>query len=163
MRLLPTPLTLLRHLVICGSVATAFAAGAAWQPGEALPQQLTLKDQHEKVVPVTRETRIIFLAAEMGASRMMAKALEALPASTLQARNAVYIADISAMPEPIASIVAVPRMRKLPYPVAVVRHSDETARMPRKSGAVTVLQIADGRVVAVEYAHTTEQLGRYLR
>lgn len=161
MRTIPA---LARGLVLacCGAASLAFAE-AAWQPGDALPARLALKDQHEKALPLNRETRLIFLAAEMGASKLMTKALEALPPSALQQSKAVYIADITSMPEPIATIVAVPRLQKLPYPVAVVRHADETVRVPRKAGAVTVLHVAEGRIAAVEYAQTPEQVSRHLK
>lgn len=150
-------------VLVCCSVASLVFAEAAWQPGDALPARLALKDQHEKALPLERETRLIFLAAEMGGSKVMAKALEALPPTALRERKAIYIADITSMPEPIATIVAVPRLQKLPYPVALVRHADQTMRLPRKAGAVTVLHVADGRIAAVEYAHTPEQVSRYLR
>lgn len=147
--------------------STAFLLGAAGnvvpvQAGASLPDMM-LKDQHGQRLSVGRDTRIIFVATEMAASRMMAKALEALPPTALKERQAVYIADISSMPEPISTIVAMPKMRKLPYPVAVVRHSAEVAHLPRKPGAVTVLRIEGGTVRAVDFASSPEALAAYLR
>lgn len=147
--------------------SSVFLLGAAGnvtpvQTGEFLPD-LVLRDQHDQRLTVGRDTRIIFVAAEMGASRMMTKALEALPPTALRERQAVYIADISSMPEPISTIVAMPRMRKLPYAVAVVRHAGEVAHLPRRPGAVTVVTIEGGTVRAVEFASSPEALGAYLK
>lgn len=154
------PWSVLACLALAASVA---GAAQGWQPGERLPAPLQLRDQHERPLPVPRDTRLIFLAAEMEASKLMGKALEGLPPSALQSRRAVYIADISNMPEPISTIVAVPRLQQLPYPVAVVRHAGETARLPRQAGAVTVLQVVDGRVAAVEFARSPEAVGKFLK
>lgn len=147
--------------------SSVFLLGAAGnvtpvQTGEFLPD-LVLRDQHDQRLTVGRDTRIIFVAAEMGASRMMTKALEALPPTALRERQAVYIADISSMPEPISTIVAMPRMRKLPYAVAVVRHAGEVAHLPRRPGAVTVVTTEGGTVRAVEFASSPEALGAYLK
>jgi len=147
--------------------SSVFLLGAAGnvtpvQTGASLPDMM-LKDQHGQRLSVGRDTRIIFVATEMAASRMMTKALEALPPTTLKERQAVYIADISRMPEPISTIVAMPKMRKLPYTVAVVRHAGEVAHLPRKPGAVTVLRTEGGTVRAVDFASSPEALAAYLK
>ena len=65
--------------------SSVFLLGAAGdvvpvQTGASLPDMM-LKDQHDQRLSVGRGTRIIFVATEMAASRMMTKALEALPPS----------------------------------------------------------------------------------
>lgn len=147
--------------------SSVFLLGAAGnvtpvQTGASL-SEMVLKDQHDQRLTVGRETRIIFVAAEMAASRMMTKALEALPPTTLKERQAIYIADISSMPEPISTIVAMPKMRKLPYAVAVVRNAGDVAHLPRKPGAVTVVRTEGGTVRAVDFASSAEALGAYLK
>ena len=142
--------------------AALLATAAPLQTGEFVPA-MKLKDQHEQPVVITRDTRIIFFAAEMSASRMMTKALEGLPASTLKDKSAIYIADISSMPAPISTFVAVPRMQKLPYSVAVLRYALEGSQLPSKAGAVTALRIDDGRISSVEYAQSAQDIGRYLK
>ena len=142
-------------------VAVLATAGPL-QTGESLPA-MKLKDQHEQPVIVTRDTRIIFFAGEMAASRMMTQALEGLPASALKDRNAIYIADISTMPAPISTFVAVPRMQKLPYSVALLRYALEGPQLPTKVGAVTALRIDAGRISAVEYAQSAQDISRYLK
>lgn len=150
--------------LLASSVFLLGASGNATpvQAGTTLPD-LVLKDQHDRRLTVGRDTRIIFVATEMAASRMMSRALEALPPTALKERQAVYIADISSMPEPISTIVAMPKMRKLPYPVAVVRTAGEVAHLPRRPGAVTVLRTEGGTVRAVEFANSADALGAYLK
>ena len=92
-------------------VLPLLATAAVLQPGEALPA-INLKDQHEKPLPIARETKLIFFATEMDGSRLMSKALATLPPSTLKDRNALYIADISDMPGLVSSVFAVPSMQR---------------------------------------------------
>lgn len=151
-------------LLLVSSVFLLGAGGGAApvKTGAPLPD-MVLKDQHDQRLTVGRETRIIFVATEMAASAMMTKALEALPPTALKDRQAVYIADISSMPQPISTIVALPRMRKLAYRVAVVRHASDLAHLPRKPDSVTVVKTQDGTVRAVDFAQSPEAIGAYLK
>jgi NADPH-dependent ferric siderophore reductase len=153
----------LKTLVVAALVVAAALAGAATlQTGDPLPA-LALKDQHANTLPVTADTRLIFLAAEMTSSKLMSKALEGLAPTALREGRAIYIADISSMPGPISIIVAMPKLQKLPYAVAVVKDGTQTAALPRKPGAVTVLKTQGGKITAVDYAATAEQVAAYLK
>ena len=149
---------ILLPLLLAGSLAAA----ATLQPGEPLPPS-RFKDQHEKSVTIAPDTRLIFFAAEMESSRLMAKALEALPPTALQQKNALYIADISSMPGLISTMAAVPKMQKMPYTVALVRFAKDGEHLPRKPGAVTVLTVDAGRVSAIDFARTAEQISSHLK
>lgn len=157
----------LSGFLLASSVFLLGAAGTVTPVQTGAPlSEMVLKDQHDQRLIVGRDTRIIFVATEMAASKMMTKALEALealPPTALKDRQAVYIADISSMPEPISTIVAMPKMRRLPYAVAVVRHAGEVAHLPRKPGAVTVVRTEGGTVRAVDFASSPEALGTYLK
>jgi hypothetical protein len=142
--------------------AASLAAAATLQGGDPLPP-LPLKDQHARSLAVPADTRLIFFAAEMGSSKLMSKALEGLPPTALRDGKAIYIADISSMPGPISSLIAIPKMQKLPYAVAVVKDAAETAALPRKDGAVTVLKTQGGKISAVAYAATAEEVAAYLK
>lgn len=143
-------------------VTHAAAAAAVLAPGAALPA-LQLKDQHEKPVTIAPDTRLVFFAAEMGGSRMMSRALDALPAATLKDKNAVYIADISGMPAIFSTIVALPRLQQAGYRVGLVKDERQAASLPRKPGSVTVLKVESGRVRSVEFARDTQQIKSHLK
>jgi hypothetical protein len=74
---------LLPVLLAAHMVATA----AMLQPGDSLPA-INLKDQHEKPVAITPDTRLIFFTSEMDGSRLMTNALASLPPTSLKDRNA---------------------------------------------------------------------------
>lgn len=143
-------------------VAASLASAATLQSGDSLPP-LPLKDQHAKSLAVPADTRLIFFAAEMTSSKLMSKALEGLAPTALRDGKAIYIADISSMPGPISSFIAMPKMQKLPYAVAVVKDAAETSALPRKPGAVTVLKTQGGKISAIDYASTAEQVAAYLK
>ena len=143
-------------------VAASLASAATLQSGDSLPP-LPLKDQHAKNLAVPADTRLIFFAAEMTSSKLMSKALEGLAPTALRDGKAIYIADISSMPGPISSFIAMPKMQKLPYAVAVVKDAAETSALPRKPGAVTVLKTQGGKISAIDYASTAEQVAAYLK
>ena len=138
------------------------AAAAELQPGATLPA-IKLKDQHDKPVAIARDTKLVFFSAEMDGSRLMTKALAALPPTILKDRNAIYIADISDMPGIVSIIFAVPKMQREPYPVALIREAKEGASLPRKPGAVTVLTIDAGRVSGIDFATDMQQIKHHLK
>jgi len=152
----------MKWILLALLMASRLAVAAPLLPGESLPA-INLKDQHDKPLAIAPDTRLVFFAAEMDASRLMAKALEALPAATLQDKKAVYIADISSMPGLISTMAALPKMQKAPYRIALVRFEKEGERLPRKPGAVTVLKVEAGKVSAVEFARDTQQIGAHLK
>lgn len=149
---------ILLPLLLAGQLATA----ATLQPGEALPS-IRLQDQHEKSFAIARDTRLIFFAADMETSRLMAKALKALPPATLQEKKAVYIADISGMPGLISTMMAVPKIQKAPYSVALIRFAKDGEQLPRKPGAVTVLKVESGTIRSVDFARNAQQISSHLK
>jgi hypothetical protein len=54
-------------------------------------------------------------------------------------------------------------MQKLPYSVAVVKDAGETSALPRKAGAVTVLKTNGGKISAIDFATTAEQITALLK
>ncbi|HWP13874.1 MAG TPA: hypothetical protein VNN06_18770, partial [Ramlibacter sp.] len=73
------------------------------------------------------------------------------------------IADISGMPAIFSTIVAVPRLQKMAYPVALIRDAREGASLPRKPGTVTVLKVDAGKVSAIEFAGDLQQIKGHLK
>ena len=143
-------------------MAGRLAAAATLLPGEALPA-ISLTDQHDKPLALAPDTRLVFFAAEMDGSRLMTQALEPLPPATLREKKAVYIADISSMPGLLSTMMAVPKMQKAPYRIAVIRFEKEGERLPRKPGAVTVLTIDAGKVSSVDFARDAQQIRNHLK
>lgn len=152
----------MKWILVACLLAVRLALAATLQPGQPWPP-LALKDQHDKQFPVGPDARVIFFAFEMDGARLMTKTLDGLPAATLERKNAVYIADISAMPGLISTMAAEPRLQRAPYRIALIRYARDGERLPRKPGAVTVLTLEAGRISSIEYARDARQIGEHLK
>lgn len=108
----------------------------------------TLLDQFDKPYTADADLRVMLIARDMAGSKLMKAALEAKPAGYLEARKAVFVADISRMPAPIAKMFAVPAMRDYSYRVLLDREPRVASRFDTRPDSVTWLQLEQGKVVA---------------
>ena len=130
--------------------------------GAALPS-LSLNDQHDQVVTTSQDLQMILFAGEKGTSELMTKVLEGLPPSTLKDKKTIYIADISGMPGFITKMVALPRMQKLPYQIALIRDAKGAEWLPKKPQHVTVVKMQQGKIVAIDYFIDANQINQLLK
>ena len=72
--------------------------------------------------------------------------------------KAYFIADISGMPFLISKFIAVPKMKKYPYDVLLVRNSKWASFIPHKKGYVSVLKISANKVISVNFAKNKQAL-----
>lgn len=128
--------------------------------GSDLPA-LSLNDQHDKPVPVGPATRWVVFTAEKPVSDMVSAVLAAEPAGVADRLRLVYVADISGMPALVTRVFALPKLRELPFPIALVRESAQVAQVadiPRTAGSATVLRLEGGRVTQVAAARQAAEL-----
>ena len=129
--------------------ALAFADVALLKSGDAVPN-FQLNDQHDKPYAITADTRAIIFTADKSAGDMINGLLKQHPADYLSQRKAVYIADISAMPGFITSMVAMPKMRDYAYRIAIGAEKEQTAMLPRAEDSVTVISLENGKVQQIQ-------------
>lgn len=152
-----------RTLLAALAFATSLPLAAApLEPGSPWPA-LTLPDQHDRPVSVGPPARLVLFAADKAASDRAVAVLVARGAQALSALQAVYVADISAMPALVTRMFALPRLRELTFPVALARDAALVSDLPRQPGSVTVFTLREGRVAAVRQAATTEALEALLK
>jgi hypothetical protein len=118
--------------------------------GDSLPT-LTLKDQHDEPRSVSPATRVMLFSASRIAADLVEQSLAGQTAERLAAAGIVYVADIDGMPPMVFKLVALPQMRKLPYPMLLGRQSAETAMLPRAPDQVTLIEAKDGKVTAMRF------------
>ncbi|HRD98027.1 MAG TPA: hypothetical protein PLA97_16700 [Rubrivivax sp.] len=129
-------------------------------PGAPVPL-ITLEDQHGKPVRVDAGTRRLLFSAERGVNEMVSRVLLAQASGVLERQETVYLADISAMPAVITRLIALPRMRELPFAIGLAREPAQVAQvadLPRQPGAATVLRFVDGKLVDIHLARNEGQL-----
>jgi len=141
-------------------VRPSTADAAPLTEGSAMPT-LSLNDQHDKPAAVSPQTRWVVFAAEKPVSDMVSAVLAAEPAGVADRLRLVYVADISGMPALVTRMFALPKLRELSFPIALVRdtaQATQVAEIPRVKGAATVLRLDNGRVAQVATVRLADEL-----
>jgi hypothetical protein len=99
----------------------------------------------------------VLFSRDMEGGAMLREVLAVHP-EVLERAQAVYVADISGMPSLIANTMAIPRMRKRPYPTLLDRSGDVTAAFPSQPGQATLLRLERLQIQAVLYVDSVSQL-----
>ena len=128
----------------------------ALETGERLAPW-TLLDQYEQPFTLDNSTTTLLVARDMDGAKLIKEALKDQPKGYLEARHAVFVADIQRMPALIARMFAVPAMRDYHYRVMLDREGRVASRYPGAEGQVLWLQLKDGRLLAQrEYANASD-------
>ena len=145
--------TLFAALLLMPSLV--FADVSILKAGDSLPI-FQLNDQHDKPFPLPADTRFIVFTADKSAAEMINGHLKQQPNEYMSQRKMVYIADISAMPGFITSMVALPKMRDYAYRIAIGAEKEQTEMLPRSKDSVTLIKTEAGKVVSIEQFKETE-------
>lgn len=128
----------------------------ALETGERLAPW-TLLDQYEQPFTLDDSTTTLLVARDMDGAKLIKEAFKDQPKGYLEARHAVFVADIQRMPALIARMFAVPAMRDYHYRVMLDREGRVASRYPGAEGQVLWLQLKDGRLLSQrEYANASE-------
>lgn len=119
----------------------------AVEPGERLAPW-TLLDQYEQPYSLDDRLQVLLVARDMEGAELVKAALQGKPKGYLEQRHALFLADISGMPGPIASLFAVPAMRDYSYRVLLDRQARVAPRYPAAPATVLWLDLREGRLLA---------------
>jgi hypothetical protein len=143
------------------SMASANPTTGAARLGDSLV--LELKDQHDQTVTINEQTNLVLFAAGKSTSALMSKTLEELPPTTLKDKKAIYVADISGMPGFITKMVAIPKMQKRPYTIAILRDEAQSKLFPQKEDAITIIKLKSGKVTEITFVTKQEEITNALQ
>jgi hypothetical protein len=118
----------------------------ALEPGERLAPW-TLLDQYEQPYSLDDGLQVLLVARSMEGGKLVNAALEGQPKGYLEARHAVFVADISRMPALVSSLFAVPAMRDYNYRVLLDRESRVVSRYPGDESRVLWLRLEQGKLL----------------
>ncbi|PYC28811.1 FAD/FMN-containing dehydrogenase [Pseudomonas mosselii] len=118
----------------------------AVQTGETLAPW-TLLDQYDQPYSLGSDTRILLVARDMDGAKLMKAALAEQPKGYLEARSAVFVADIQRMPALISKLFAIPAMRDYSYRVLLDRDGQVASRYAGEEGQVLWLSLDKGVLV----------------
>lgn len=118
----------------------------ALQTGETLAPW-TLLDQYDQAGSLEAGTRVLLVARDMDGAKLVKAALVDQPKGYLEARDALFVADIQRMPAIISKLFAVPAMRDYSYRVMLDREGRVVSQYPAEDGKVLWLQLERGALV----------------
>jgi hypothetical protein len=119
---------------------------------------LDLKDQFDKHIVLKTMPSTIVMAFEKGTSATVNDCLGKQNGAYLSEHKAAFVADISPMPTFIAEAFALPKMRKYPYTVLLIRDEEVGLKFPSQEGKITVLRLEGNVIKAIEYVTTADEL-----
>lgn len=108
----------------------------------------TLLDQHDQPASLDADARILLVARDMDGAKLLKAAIAEQPKGYLEARHALFVADIQRMPAIISKLFAVPAMRDYSYRVLLDRDGQVVSRYAAAEGSVLWLQLDNGSLVA---------------
>ncbi len=123
--------------------------------------QLYLRDQFDETIEIDKRTRYVVIAFEKNVAVAVASYFRNRPKGFLKRNRIVYISDISAMPSFITSFFALPKMKKYPFSVLLIR-DDRGKIFDKKESKATLYTLKNGIVVAKTFV-TPENLAKALR
>lgn len=132
-----------------------------WAAPYKLGQSVTpldLNDQFGKHITLKTMPHTLVMAFEKGTSATVNDCLGKQNGAYLSEHKAAYIADISPMPTFIAEAFALPKMRKYPYTVLLIRDEEIGLKFPAQEGKITVLRLEGNVIKAIEYVTTADEL-----
>jgi hypothetical protein len=134
-------------LIADAALAQPYAVGDAIQP-------FTLEDQHGKSHTADGSVKVILFSRDMEGGDILKQGLADVDPDYLNAKQAVYVADISRMPGLIATMFAIPAMRDRPYSMLLDRNGETTARLPAAEGQATLIFL--DRLTVQRIVHVTQ-------
>lgn len=153
------------------SLAAVLALGLSLLPAHADPyakgstiKPFSAKDQHEQAYTFDAQaTRYLLVSHDMDTGKKANGALTALGKDHLPGKKAIYIANIHGMPG-IGRMFALPKMKKYSHRIILGDDAALIADFPEQAGKVTVLGLANGKVVSVGYWDpATEGVDNFLK
>jgi len=137
-----------------------FMANAA-EVGEHLTP-FTLADQHDQSFTLDASTKVLLAAGDMDGAKLVKAALAEQPKGWLEARRAIFVADIQGMPSLISKLFAIPKMRDYGYRVVLDREGKVVPQYAVAPGQVQWLQLDNGNVVSKQSFSDAEALRKAL-
>jgi len=138
-------------------LAAAGLWGAAYQVGQSVAP-LDLSDQFGKKHTLKVMPETLIMAFEKGTGATVNEYLAAQPKEYLARHKAAFVADISQMPNFITESFALPKMRKYPHTVLLIRDEEQGLRFPGEEEKITVMRFRGNLLSKIEFVTTAAEL-----
>lgn len=123
---------------------------------------LTVKDQFEKDHTVDANVKTILFSASKTGGTTIKDFLLTKDKDYLTTNNAVYIADITAMPSLVTKFIAMPKMKDYPFSVLLIDEANK-GLFAVKEDMVSIISLENGKITDIKYVKTVEELAQNLK
>jgi hypothetical protein len=118
-------------------------------------KEFNIVDQFDKIHKVTPSISIIIVSFEKGTGAEVNEFLSKKKSDYLKKHNAVFIANISAMPSIITKLFALPKMRKYKHTILLI-YDEKNKQFLQKEEKSTLYKIKDGVVENITYIDASD-------
>lgn len=112
-----------------------------------------------------QEEEAVLFASDMKGYKLLKASLAELPKpkNQLEEKKLTVVADISGMPRLISQMVAIPRMKELPYPIFLDHEGKVVKDWPHKQGTLFLMKRqSDGKWQEIKQFETAQSLKQFL-
>lgn len=132
---------------VAGAVCLILLSGLLHAQETAVVQApWTLLDQFDQAYTLNDQLQILLVARSMDGAKVLEQALEGKPRGYLEARNAIFVADVSRMPGLISTLFAIPAMQDYSYRVLLDRQPRVVTRYPGANDTVLWVDLQNGQI-----------------
>ena len=134
---------------------TITALFAEVKVGETFPS-FVMVDQFDHNVTVEKGTKVLMVSFQKGVSSEIQEFLKRQEKGFLEKNNALYLADISAMPSFLINWFALPKMKKFNFKIALIYQENVADVIPRKEDKVTLIKLDEQKIISIELVNPKE-------
>jgi len=113
-------------------------------------QAPAIKDQFEKTMSITPQTKQIIIAYTKSQGDVMKAFFEANP-NYLSENSALYLMDATAVPSLVMSMFMMPKFKKYPYAIGLLENEKDVAYFPKKEDRLTVITLDNLNVTTIDF------------
>jgi len=113
-------------------------------------QAPVMKDQFEKTVNITPQTKQIIIAYTKSQGDVLKAFLEAHP-NYLSENNALYLMDATSVPSLVMSMFMMPKFKKYSYSIGLLENEHDVAYFPKKEDQITIITLDNLNVTAIDF------------
>lgn len=140
----------MKKLLLAIALSLPFALFADALKEGAPIQAPIIKDQFEKNVKITPQTKQIIVAFTRAHGDTMKAFLEANP-NYLEQNNALYFMDAASVPSMVMSMFMLPKFKKYSYSIGLLENEKDVAYFPKKEDRMTIITLDNLTITSIAF------------
>jgi len=140
----------MKKIILAALLLLPFGLVADTLKEGTLIQAPVIKDQFEKTVSITPQTKQIIIAYTKSQGDVLKAFFEANP-HYLSENNALYLMDATSVPSLVMSMFMMPKFKKYTYSIGLIEDEKDVAYFPKKEDQLTIISLDNLNVTAIDF------------